>query len=177
MFQGKEDLPDFWCERIWRATPVSAKLRKYSEIKIFIHKIVNSYVICTYIYCQILSIEMERRNHGHTLTNTQQWAVDNCGVTLLLCGSAECLWSCFVCTITLQASGKASAKIREWNVEFGCGIWPYKIKRCVLYLAVLCGALPRKHRRRTICSGHREGNTGKGHGKENRTKTSDSRLY
>lgn len=100
-----------------------------------------------------------------------------CGVALLLCRPAECLGYCFVCTKTLQASGKASAKIREWNVEFGCGIWPYKIKHSVPYLAILCGVLPRNHRKKTICSLHREGNTGKGHSKENRTKAFHSRLY
>lgn len=38
----------------------------------------------------------------------------------------------------------------------------------MLYLAILGGALPRNHRK-TICSLLREGNTGEGHSKENRT--------
>lgn len=47
--------------------------------------------------------------------------------------------------------------MQNLGVEFD----PTKIKHYMLYLAVLCDALPRNHRKKTICSVHREGNTGK----------------
>lgn len=98
-------------------------------------------------------------------------------VTLLTRRPAECLWHAFVCTIAVQASGRAAAKSVEWKVELGCGIWPCRIGHCVLYLAIRCGARPRNHRKKTICSVHNEGYMVKGHSKQNWAKTFKTRLF
>lgn len=100
-----------------------------------------------------------------------------CRVTLFICRPAEYLWYTSVCTIAVQASGRAAAKKRERKVEFVCGIWPYRIGHCILYLSILCDALPKNHRKKTICSLHKEGYMVKGHSKQNQAKTFNTRLF
>lgn len=43
-------------------------------------------------------------------------------------------------------------------------------------MAILCGALPKNHRKKTICSQHREGYV-VGHSKQNQAKTFNIRLF
>ena len=96
---------------------------------IFIHIIVNLYVlyIYIYIYCQNLSIETPgeescihfNKHSAMSVRYLGRW----CRVTLFIRRPAECLWYASVCTIAVQASGRAAAK--KQRVE--CRIWVWNL--------------------------------------------------